>query len=477
MVEGGHRRRRSAPWATTGSRLWLAVAIALLMGGWGAPGRGADEGAGGAVNPWATGGTPAKPGDVDGKPGAAAAPLTGAFPVAQAYAVPTTVIQGGAIPPGWQPQAIPYSTIGPDGKPITVHVAPTYVFTYIAGPPVVQAPVTRQVNRIQANGPPPGWAYQSRGATPVVAALPVMRSAPVPYQYPAGAPALAGQSVVPPPSPLAAPVPMAAPAPVAAPAPMMAQAPAPPPQPVVAPPPVPQAPPVPQTGATQWVSAPTSQAPSNFNAAPAVAAGTAAAVGAIAATEAAPPTASIPPPPPPAAAPPMTPVSTAAQPPSDPAPPQPAMESLANPAPNRGSTHVWRVVGVHDGDTLTCLDETNTQQKVRLAEIDAPELGQDYGKVSREALAEMVFGKTVTVSEEGKDRYGRWIAHVQVNGIDVNRQQVATGNAWHYSDYSRDPTLATLQTDAQTRRLGLWSQPEPVPPWDFRQTVKKAAAG
>jgi endonuclease YncB( thermonuclease family) len=173
----------------------------------------------------------------------------------------------------------------------------------------------------------------------------------------------------------------------------------------------------------------------------------------------------------------MTPVSTVAQPPSDPAPPQPAMESLANPAPNRGSTHVWRVVGVHDGDTLTCLDETNTQQKVRLAEIDAPELGQDYGKVSREALAEMVFGKTVTVSEEGKDRYGRWIAHVQVNGIDVNRQQVATGNAWHYSDYSRDPTLATLQTDAQARRLGLWSQPEPVPPWDFRQTVKKAAAG
>ena len=61
MVEGGHRRRRSAPWATTGSRLWLAVAISLLMGGWGAPGRGADDGAGGAVNPWATGGTPAKP--------------------------------------------------------------------------------------------------------------------------------------------------------------------------------------------------------------------------------------------------------------------------------------------------------------------------------------------------------------------------------------------------------------------------------
>ena len=138
---------------------------------------------------------------------------------------------------------------------------------------------------------------------------------------------------------------------------------------------------------------------------------------------------------------------------------------------------MWRVVGVHDGDTLTCLDETNTQQKVRLAEIDAPELGQDYGKVARESLAEMVFGKTVTVSEEGKDRYGRWIVHMQCNGLDVNRQMVATGNAWHYADYSRDPSLATLQTEAQARRLGLWSQPAPVAPWDFRQTVKKAAAG
>ena len=428
----------------------LAVVVMLWVNGVACA---ADEAAAGAVNPWATGGTPSKAGDVDGKPGAVAPPPSGAFPVAQAYAVPTAVIQGGAIPPGWQPQAIPYQAIGPDGKPITVHVAPTYVFTYVAGPPVAQAPVARQVNRIQANGPPPGWAYQSRGATPVVAALPVIRSAPVPYQYPAGAPALAGQSVVPPPSP------------VAPPAPMVTQAPLPPPP----------APVVPPAAQTQWVSAPVAPFSSAADAAPAMVAGTAAAAGAVVASDAAPPTASIPPPPP-ATAPPLTPVSTA-PPAADPAPPQPAMESLSNPAPGRTSTHVWRVVGVHDGDTLTCLDETNTQQKVRLAEIDAPELGQDYGKVSREALAEMVFGKTVTVTEEGKDRYGRWIAHLQLSGVDVNRQMVATGNAWHYADYSRDTTLATLQTDAQTRRLGLWSQPEPVAPWDFRQTVKKAAAG
>ena len=135
--------------------------------------------------------------------------------------------------------------------------------------------------------------------------------------------------------------------------------------------------------------------------------------------------------------------------------------------------HLWRVVGVHDGDTVTCLDESNQQQKVRLAEIDAPEIGQDYGKVSREALAEMVFGKTVEVDEDGKDRYGRWIAHLSVNGVDVNRQMVAGGNAWHYEDYSRDTSLAALQSQAQARRLGLWAQSNPIPPWDFRKGLQK----
>ena len=124
---------------------------------------------------------------------------------------------------------------------------------------------------------------------------------------------------------------------------------------------------------------------------------------------------------------------------------------------------------MQDGDTLTCLDETNQQQKVRLAGIDAPEIGQDQGKASREALAGMVFGKTIEVVDEGRDRYGRWIAQVAVNGVDVNRQMVATGNAWHYAAYSNDQMLAALQSQAQSQRIGLWSQADPVPPWVFRQ--------
>ena len=416
---------------------------------------------GGTVSPWATGGGPAKGDDPGGKP----AVSSGVAAVSQAVASPGMVIQGGTIPPGWQPQAIPYQAAGPDGKPITMYVAPTYVFTYAVGAPVALAPPASQVNRVQAyRPPPPGWNYQTQGPAPVATTLPpVTRSAPIPYQYPPGSAALAGQALVPPAQPAVAPPPVYAQSPVV-------------PAPVAQPPVIQQAP-------TQWVSAPTETAPANVagqalaGAAPAVMAGTA---GAIAANQAPPPMAAIAPQAQPGPDARMTPVG--AQPPpaaADPAPPQPAPQSASPNAasPRSSNTHLWRVVGVHDGDTITCLDETNTQQKVRLAEIDAPELGQDYGKVARESLAEMVFGKTVTFQDEGKDRYGRWIGHVQVNGSDVNRQLVATGNAWHYADYSRDPSLAGLQSQAQAQRLGLWSQSNPVPPWEFRQSVKKAAGG
>ena len=76
------------------------------------------------------------------------------------------------------------------------------------------------------------------------------------------------------------------------------------------------------------------------------------------------------------------------------------------------------------------------------------------------------------MTDDGKDRYGRWVGHLNVNGTDVNRQMIATGNAWHYTDYSNDLSLESLQQQAQSRRLGLWSQDSPTPPWDYRQTGK-----
>lgn len=122
------------------------------------------------------------------------------------------------------------------------------------------------------------------------------------------------------------------------------------------------------------------------------------------------------------------------------------------------------MVGVYDGDTVTCLDEAGQQQKVRLAGIDAPESSQDYGPASREALAGMVFGRTVEVVDAGRDANGALLGRIFVDGQDVNRQMVATGNAWADPD-AVDPSLAAAQTDAQTRSLGLWAQPNPTPPW------------
>lgn len=407
--------------------LWLVSAMAACaLAPGGRPGL-ADQPSPAAPNAWAAGGGPPT-----------APPNAAAVPLAQAWAMPGTVIHGGAIPAGWQPQPIPYQGIGADGRPMTVYVAPTYTFTFVAGPPVVAASTTR-VNRIQAM-PQTTTAY--------------MRAPANPYQYPAGSPALAGQPLAPP-AAAAAPVPLQAPAP---------PAPAPPTQWVSVPP-----------GSTPVISGGDGFAPALAGAAPAVMAGTA---GAVAAADRGAPPAAIAPPPAPA----VTPPPAAAAPPPPAAPVDPPLETVPPPAARSAAAsppsaaHRWRVVGVHDGDTLTCLDENNDQQKVRLAEIDAPELGQDFGRVARESLAELVFGKTVTVQDDGKDRYGRWIARMQVDGIDVNRRMVATGNAWHYADYSRDSALEALEEQARTQRLGLWAQADPVAPWDFRQSAAKAPA-
>ena len=403
-----------------------------------------------AENAWATGG-------VSGT----AAPglgVSGSLPYWQAPALPSAVIQGGPIPTGWTPQAVPYQGVGPDGRPLTMYYAPTYVFTYTIGPPVLAAatvPNASQVNRRQAMPTPQsatmqGWNYQTQGAAAPAYTLPpatVTRYQPVPYQYPPGSPALKGTPIVPP----AAASPSAfASAPPAYPQPSTPASAA----------PLPVPPPPDQWAASSVAAPPMAPDPSAGQSmaalAPPMVAGSAAAIAAAGQPEASAPS------PVSSFSTPIGPSSTPAQPVSVSPPQQLAGRSVG--------PHLWRVVGVHDGDTITCLDESNQQQKVRLAEIDAPEIGQDYGKVSREVLAEMVFGKTVEVTEDGKDRYGRWIGHLSMNGVDVNRQMVATGNAWHYGDYSRDTSLAALQTQAQSQRLGLWAQPSPAAPWDFRKS-------
>ncbi len=137
-----------------------------------------------------------------------------------------------------------------------------------------------------------------------------------------------------------------------------------------------------------------------------------------------------------------------------------------------------KVVGVADGDTITLLDSTNTQHKIRLSGIDAPEKKQPFGNRSKESLSYLVFAKTVTVETDKLDKYKRNVGKVLVNGVDANLEQVKRGMAWHYKAYEREQPAADRkaysdeENEAKAARRGLWNDAEPVPPWVFRHHEK-----
>ncbi len=129
---------------------------------------------------------------------------------------------------------------------------------------------------------------------------------------------------------------------------------------------------------------------------------------------------------------------------------------------------VWRVVSVHDGDTLRAIDASKVEHKIRLHGIDAPEIGQPFGNVSRDRLTALIKGKAVEVHVEDRDRYGRTVGRLEIDGRDINRQMVADGLAWHYTRYSDDARLAAAEREARAARRGLWRDAAPVAPWDWR---------
>jgi micrococcal nuclease len=150
---------------------------------------------------------------------------------------------------------------------------------------------------------------------------------------------------------------------------------------------------------------------------------------------------------------------------SSPAPPITA-PPISSPVETR---FTGRVVALSDGDTITVLVGTG-QVKIRLDGIDAPEAKQAYGTKAKEHLAAMVFPRTVEVLDKGQDRYGRTIGRVFVNGQDVSESMVREGFAWWYREYAKDDhRLELAEGGARAARLGLWSDPKPIPPWEFRK--------
>jgi micrococcal nuclease len=130
------------------------------------------------------------------------------------------------------------------------------------------------------------------------------------------------------------------------------------------------------------------------------------------------------------------------------------------------------VVGVSDGDTISVLLKDNKQIRVRLDGIDCPELHQAYGSKAKQYTSALVFHKTVDVIAHGIDSYGRTLGIITLNGINLNEELVRVGLAWAYVHYSSQ--YLPLEKSARSKKIGLWTDNKPIPPWEFRHQHKRS---
>lgn len=128
-----------------------------------------------------------------------------------------------------------------------------------------------------------------------------------------------------------------------------------------------------------------------------------------------------------------------------------------------------KIVGISDGDTATCLTNDKNQIKLRLDQIDAPEQGQAFGNASKQALSNHIYQKEVGLKTKETDKYGRTVAEIFVDDININKEMVALGMAWAYREYVKDNEYLSLEDAARRASLGLWSEPNPIYPSDYRR--------
>ena len=129
-----------------------------------------------------------------------------------------------------------------------------------------------------------------------------------------------------------------------------------------------------------------------------------------------------------------------------------------------------QVVAVHDGDTLS-MQSGDSLYKVRLSDVDAPEMGQVFGKQARQFTEQMALGHRVRVNVSMIDMHGRRVGEVIVDdGRVLNEELVHAGLAWYYRVHPvKNERLQKLEHFAFQKKLGLWVEKEPLPPWEFRR--------
>ena len=135
------------------------------------------------------------------------------------------------------------------------------------------------------------------------------------------------------------------------------------------------------------------------------------------------------------------------------------------------------VVGITDGDTITVLNsKTLKDVKIRLYGIGTPEKGQAFSKRAKQFTSDMVFGNVVEVGAITVDHYGRTVSLVYVEGKGVCDELIRAGLAWVYYLYCNLPICAewkNLEAEAKEAKRGIWSEHNPVPPWEFRRKRRK----
>ena len=125
-------------------------------------------------------------------------------------------------------------------------------------------------------------------------------------------------------------------------------------------------------------------------------------------------------------------------------------------------------IRVVDGDTIRA-EAKGKEIKIRLVEIDAPEMNQPFGAQSKNFLNRLLYGKDVTLISQGEDRYGRTLGEIFANGESANALMIKSGFAWVYDRYVKDSSLYKYQDQAKAENLGLWRAKDPIAPWVWRK--------
>lgn len=137
--------------------------------------------------------------------------------------------------------------------------------------------------------------------------------------------------------------------------------------------------------------------------------------------------------------------------------------------PCLGADFTGKVVRIMDGDTIEVLHNQRAE-RIRLQGIDCPEKSQAFGQKAKHATSALVFGKEVTLQTYGRDKYKRTLAKVLLpDGTIVNHKLVKDGWCWWYRKYAQaDRTLERFEEVARAEQKGLWADPRPMPPWEWR---------